>query len=117
MGFLLCSKKESFGYPESEGHTSGLLFDLSLFSSYPWIAAPFYLFSRLFRQGSFLNDNHDSTAAAAAAAAAAQLPKFNARHAGALAPAAERRVYQPERERDRKTVNKPNLLFPFMNCY
>jgi hypothetical protein len=25
--------------------------------------------------------------------AAAQLPKFNARHAGALAPAAERRVY------------------------
>jgi hypothetical protein len=70
MGFLLCSKKESFGYPESEGHTSGLLFDLSLFSSYPWIAAPFYLFSRLFRQGSFLNDNHDSTAAAAAAAAA-----------------------------------------------
>jgi hypothetical protein len=49
--------------------------------------------------------------------AAAQLPKFNARHAGALAPAAERRVYQPERERDRKTVNKQNLLFPFMNFY
>jgi hypothetical protein len=43
--------------------------------------------------------------------AAAQLPKFNARHAGALAPAAERRVYQ------RETLKNKNLLFPFMNCY
>lgn len=43
--------------------------------------------------------------------AAAQLPKFNARHAGALAPAAERRVYQREREREIGRLNKNTFYF------